>query len=229
MLDYPVRGIIRGRWDISDYEFNIKLPTQVFAGPEIVSASPQELARHQWQGKILDALPPDVRATTDPNVAAVQEEARRLVRAQALAHVRQTAISARGISDFARFNRVEGLAIGQGIRRQLGNGFSATARGRYGIDDKDGKGTATLAWQSSSGFGVRAFGIRDFRELGDQPERSIALNSIAAQEFGSDYTDPYLVRGGGLGLDLSVSSSGFACRLTRRWNGTIRLPSTHTR
>jgi hypothetical protein len=51
---------------------------------------------------------------------------------------------------------------------------------------------------------VRAFGIRDFRELGDQPERSIALNSIAAQEFGSDYTDPYLVRGGGLGLDLSV-------------------------
>jgi len=200
-LDYPVRGIIRGRWEISNYEFNINVPVQTFAGPEIVSAPPQQLAQHKWEGRILDALPPDIRAVTDANIAAVQAEARKLVRAQALSRVRSTSISARGISDFARFDRVEGLAVGQGVKRQFGSGFSATLRGRYGIDDNDGKGTATLAWQAPSGFGVRLFGLRDFRQAGDEPERSTVMNSLAAQEFGSDYTDPYFVRGGGIGFD----------------------------
>ena len=48
---------------------------------------------------------------------------------------------------------------------------------------------------------MRAFGQRDFRELGEEQERSRALNSIAAQEFGSDYTDPYGVAGGGLAIE----------------------------
>jgi hypothetical protein len=60
-----------------------------------------------------------------------------------------------------------------------------------------------LSWQSGRGFGVRLFGGRDFRELGDVPERSRMTNSIASQEFGSDDTDPYGASGMGLSLELS--------------------------
>jgi hypothetical protein len=49
--------------------------------------------------------------------------------------------------------------------------------------------------------------MRDFRDAGDEPERSGAVNSLAAQEFGSDYTDPYLVRGAGIGFDLPTELS----------------------
>jgi hypothetical protein len=49
--------------------------------------------------------------------------------------------------------------------------------------------------------GVRVFGLRDFREAGDVQERSRLVNSIAAQEFGADATDPYGVEGVGVGLD----------------------------
>ena len=34
-LDFPARGIIRGRWEIGDYDFNVPFPPSVFAGPSI--------------------------------------------------------------------------------------------------------------------------------------------------------------------------------------------------
>jgi hypothetical protein len=63
------------------------------------------------------------------------------------------------------------------------------------------KGQLRLEWQNGAGDAVRAFALRDFRELGEEPERSRALNSIAGQEFGSDYTDPYEVAGFALALE----------------------------
>src|ERR1041385_3707368 len=43
-LDYPVRGIIRGRWEIGDYRLNAGIPRAQFVGPEIVEA-PRQLQR----------------------------------------------------------------------------------------------------------------------------------------------------------------------------------------
>ncbi|MDB4878050.1 MAG: hypothetical protein JWM41_4496 [Gemmatimonadetes bacterium] len=200
-MDFPARGIIRGRWEIGDYRFNLKLPMTVYTGPEIVQVSPQQLKAYPWTGRVLDSLPPDVRAVTEEDVKRVQDEARALVRAQALARAQHATLSARNVSDLVHVNRVEGLALGSGVSKVLGSGVTGTARARYGIDDHDVLGAASVAWLHPSGFGVRLFGLRDFRDAGDVQERSSALNSLAAQEFGSDYTDPYLVRGGGAGLD----------------------------
>jgi hypothetical protein len=201
-LDYPVRGIIRGRWEIGDYEINKGIPYNIFAGPEIVQAPVFEQKRHVWStANVLDSLPPDVRVATDADVRRVQAEARALVRARALQRTRALALSARGLSDFARVDRVEGLALGGGLTQRLGGGLSVAGRGRYGIDDEDGWWQGRLEWQNGSGVAIRAFAQRDFRELGDEAERSRAVNSIAAQEFGSDYTDPYLVAGGGLAFE----------------------------
>jgi hypothetical protein len=200
-MDFPARGIIRGRWEIGDYRFNLKLPTTVFAGPEIVQSPPAQLQRYPWTGRVLDSLPSDVRAVTEEDIKRVQDEARALVRAQALARAQRATLSARSVSDLVHVNRVEGLALGGGVSKVLGSGVTATTRARYGIDDHDVFGAATLAWLRPSGFGVRLFGLRDFREAGDEQERSSAVNSLAAQEFGSDYTDPYLARGAGVGLD----------------------------
>jgi hypothetical protein len=224
-LDYPVRGIIRGRWEIGDYRFNTAPSIALFTtGPEIVQASPAELRRHVWTGKILDSLPPDVRAVTDADVQRVQAEARELVRSQALARAQRVTLSARSVSDFARFNRVEGFAVGDGISKQFGGGVSASARARYGIDDRQTKGSATLAIRRPNGSAFRLFAMREFRDVGDVAERSTVINSFAAQEFGSDYTDPYLVRAVGAGADL-VSGGGLRARLTGsyEWQSPLRV------
>jgi hypothetical protein len=211
-MDYPVRGIIRGRWEIAGYQVNRGLPATLFRGPEIVQAPLREQRQHQWRGQILDSLPPDVRAVTDADVQRVQAEARALVRAQALRRARGTTLAARGVSDFARVNRVEGFAVGAGVSRQAGAGLALSARARYGFEDERLKGEVAVAWQRVATRGIRLFARQDFRDVGDEPEVSPLRNTIAAQEFGSDHTDPYLVRA--VGVDALLGSAlGFSWRL----------------
>jgi hypothetical protein len=204
-LDYPARGIIRGRWEICCYEVNTGIPTTFFSGPEIVMAPAVERARRPFPftGNVLDSLPPDVRAVTDEDVKRVQEEARSLVREQALARSRTLAFSARRISDIARFNRVEGLALGSGFLQRIGGGFDVAASARYGFSDRAGKGRAALEYRTGAGSSLILAGVREYREVSDDPETSLALNSIASQEFGSDYTDTYDARGISLGWSLA--------------------------
>lgn len=199
-LDYPARGIIRGRWEIGNYELNTGLPRQQFIGPEIIQM-PGATARRQWDSaNILDSLPPDVRAVTAEEIRRVQAEVRTLVREQALERARGSALAARGISDFVRFNRVEGLALGAGVSARLGGGVSAMAQGRYGLEDQAVKGRAEVAWERASGTSLRVFAADGFREVGELQERSLVTNSLTSQEFGSDYTDPYGVRAFGAAL-----------------------------
>ncbi|MEO6525287.1 MAG: hypothetical protein ABIP93_01550 [Gemmatimonadaceae bacterium] len=210
-LDYPIRGIIRGRWIIGDYAVNSGLSPSIFGGPEIVMAPQAARDTFHFGGRILDSLPPDVRAVTNADVRRVQEEARALVRAQALRRPQALTLSAVGLSDFVRVNRAEGFAVGAGVASRFGGGFGVQARGRYGIDDRQGKGSGTVEWQSPR-WGARLFAMRDFRDASDTQERSRLVNSIAAQEFGSDATDPYGVQGGGVGLD-ARGLAGFRLRL----------------
>ena len=92
-------------------------------------------------------------------------------------------------------NRVEGLALGAGASVRAGAGIVTSLRGRYGFSDHELKGRLGVALRRGDGTGVELFGARDYRDVGDVAERSTAVNSFAAQEFGSDATDPYDVRG----------------------------------
>jgi hypothetical protein len=68
-----------------------------------------------------------------------------------------------------------------------------------------------LEWQSPA-WGVRTYAMRDFRDAGDQQERSRLVNSLAAQEFGGDATDPYGAQAVGVGIDYH-ELFGFRLRL----------------
>ena len=216
-LDFPARGIIRGRWDISDYEINAPLPPAVFSGgPEITSAPARELAQHEWHGRILDSLPSDVRAASDEDVRKVQEEARAIVQQQALARAQGASLSARRISDFVRVNRVEGLALGAGASVRAGAGIVPSVRARDGFSDHVLKGRIGVAFRRGDGTGLELFGGRDYRDVSDIAERSTVVNSFAAQEFGSDYTDLYDVRNLGIGLELG-EHAGLRWRVEGTW------------
>ncbi|CAN5922349.1 hypothetical protein BH11GEM2_BH11GEM2_30040 [soil metagenome] len=210
-LDYPIRGIIRGRWEIRDYQVNVGLSPAFFRGNEIELAPKTVLDTFHFGGRILDSLPFDVRAVTNAEVRKVQEEARSLVRAQALQRPQALTLAAGGISDFVRFDRVEGFAVGLGVASRFGAGVGARGTARYGIDDREVKASVGVDWQSPD-WGLRLYGSRDFREAGDLIERSRIINSIAAQEFGSDATDPFGVQTVGVGVD-SRAFAGMRMRL----------------
>jgi hypothetical protein len=227
-LDFPARGIIRGRWEISDYEINQGIPLAVFSGgPEIVSAPARELASHEWHGRILDSLPSDVRAASDEDVRKVQEEARSIVQQQALARAQGASLSARRISDFVRVNRVEGLALGAGASFRAGAGIVPSVRARYGFADHVLKGRLGVALRPGDGTGIELFGAREYRDAGDIAERSMAVNSFAAQEFGSDATDPYDVSAVGLAAELG-EHAGVRWRMEGTWEhqDSLRIHAT---
>jgi hypothetical protein len=206
-LDFPVRGIIRVHWDVGDYTLNLDFPRALFTGPEIVQAPAAELATYPWEKPILDSLPADVGQVLDINIRELEERAHALVRAQALARVQRFVVSAPSISDFVRVDRVEGLAPGFGLGRGLAPGLSVAGQARYGLDDHALKGTGTLSWDTPFDVGFRVFAEQDFRDVGDEQERSTVANSLMAQEFGSDDTDPYGVRAYGVAATARVASN----------------------
>jgi len=200
-MDFPARGIIRGRWEICCTKVNVGTPKALFQGVEIVEVPRAQQRAYPFEGTILGGLPEEVRALDDESVRRVQEEARALVRSSALARARNTMPAARSVSDLARVNRVEGLALGAGMTQTWGGGLSTTIAGRYGTADYRVKGRGALRWVSERGVQLVLEGRDDFVDVGDAAEVSGLRNSIAAQEFGSDLSDPYGVRGGELRLE----------------------------
>lgn len=201
-MDFPAKGIIRGRWEICCINTNQSLASPVFRGAEIADGGTREqMRRHpSFTGEVLDALPEDVRALDAEEVRAVQDEARRLVQESALRRVRSGNLRARRISDFVRSDRVEGLALGAGLSQRLGAGVTTAVQGRYGFADHRWKGLGSLEWRRVSGWSMRATGVDDWRQLGETEEVSGVRNAIGAQEFGSDWTQPIGVVGGTLRL-----------------------------
>lgn len=227
-LDFPSRGIIRGRWEICCVRTNVGLGPAVTTGPEIVAAAlPDELRAYPFTGAILERLPADVTLASDDDVRSVQEAARELVRAEALARVRATNPSARSISDVVRVNRVEGLAFGAGIRRTLGAGLVTTVRGRYGTANRRGAGAVAIGWRRADGAHLALRAFDDFADAGDEPEVSGVRNSLAAQEFGSDYTDPYRERGVAVVAGLAASDGWrWSLSVERREESALTVHAT---
>ncbi|MBM3898712.1 MAG: hypothetical protein FJ362_00940 [Gemmatimonadetes bacterium] len=190
-MDFPARGIIRGRWEITDVEPNITPAPDRFMGPEITEVPRQLQRTYPFEGEILRALPEAIRTLDDAEVREVQEAARQLVRAGALARVGLARPAARRVSDLLRVNRVEGFAAGAGLSQTLGSGFTVSMLGRFGTADHRWKGSGALTWRSPREAQWNLEWSDDFGEAGGLAEVSGLRNSLAAQEFGSDWTDPY--------------------------------------
>jgi hypothetical protein len=201
-LDFPARGIIRGRWEVEDYKVNEGLAAALFGGPRIVVMPRGTLRSYPFEGPLLAQLPPDVQAVTEADVERVRAQAQELVRQQALRRARSSALSARRVSDFLRVNRVEGLALGAGGVWRPAPSLTLALRGRYGTDDAEAKGRVSLARPRAGAGDLELYAEREYRQAGDAAEVSLTRNSIAAQEFGSDYTDPYDVRAVGVSIGL---------------------------
>ena len=203
-FDFPARGIIRGRWDVTGYEINRSLPASYFAGPAIVFDDYAKVRSFPFPGQLLDKLPDNVRPVSPEDVERVQQVATEIIARGAIAKAEAATLSAGSVSDIIRANRVEGLALGLGARFRPSAPVAVAVKGRYGFADADVKGGVIVDVIPKRGVQLGLFASRDFRDAGDEPERSRAVNSLAAQEFGADVTNPYLVRQAGLTLSLGV-------------------------
>ncbi len=101
-----------------------------------------------------------------------------------------------------RVTRAEGLALGAAVKLHPATIIDFDARTRYGFSDHEWKGELGVRLNLGHDRAVRLFALRDYVDARDVPEVSGVRNTLAAQEFGSDYTDPFGMRAAGAQFSL---------------------------
>ncbi len=204
-FEIPARGIVRGRWEISEYVVNERFPDSTTRLPRFSAAPSDSLRAFPFEKRIVDVLPQDIQMASDDELKAARAQVEAAVRAAALARPSRSALSGRGISDFARYSRLEGLAVGAGMSRRVGDALLST-RVSYGTSDKELKAHVAVGLMSGLGGNMRThvFVEREYRDVTEQ-ERSGITNSMAALLFGSDYTLQTDTRSAGVVLRNGVS------------------------
>jgi hypothetical protein len=218
-LDFPARGIIRGRWEIGEYDLNPQLPPALFAGPAIAGLLAPRRPDTTWQEPLEKAISGVAQPVNRQDMDALRVEVERIAASRTLAGLPGTRFATGSISDLAHVNRVQGLTLGFGGVVGLG-GSRAVLRPSvaYGTSDQRLTGALSVTWSR----GTAAFGLSAFRRIRDFSDLTVIaplLNSILAQEGGKDFGDYVLLHsvvaqaryriGGRTTADLELGVEGF--------------------
>ncbi len=200
-LDFPARGIIRGRWEIDAYDVDVSIPPGTFDGAPIAGLrAPGPGTDSAWTGP-LEAAIADVAAPLNrQDMDALRVEVERIAGARALGGLPARRLAAGSLSDLVRVNRVQGLALGFGAVVGLKH-QRVELRPYLSYGTSDDRLTGSLALGLSAGATrITLEAARRIHDFSDLPVVAPALNSILAQEGGRDYGDYVLLQTAGIGL-----------------------------
>ncbi len=200
-LEFPARGIIRGRWEIDTYRFNQNLDPGLFASLAEIVVMPRDVRDgFPWPDSLGAAIREVARPARLADFDAVRAEATRLAMGNLLTGLRQAQIAGGAVSDFVHVSRVEGLALGGGVLlRSADQARTLRLAGGFATETTLVTGGASLGVRRGPTT-WRLAASREVRDVGDAPVISRVLNSLLAQEAGADYGDYYLATGATLGL-----------------------------
>ena len=233
-LDFPARGIIRGRWEIDGYDLNLDLPPELFLHPTIGGLL-RPGGDSIWGEPLERAIAGVAQPVNRQDMESLRAEVERIAGAQALLGLPSQRLATGSLSDIARVNRVQGLALGFG-------GLLGIEEGRvqlhptlaYGTSDKRLLGSVTATWNR----GATRFSLGGSRRIGDFSDLPVVaplVNSLVAQESGRDYGDYVLLHAVELGVrqrlggrtwitaSLGVEESQSISTRTSPANGTYRV------
>jgi hypothetical protein len=199
-LDFPARGIIRARWEIEGYDFNLPLADALFAGPAIAGLTRPRPSDSSWTEPLDQAVAGVAAPVNRQDMDALRVEVERIAGARALSGLPSDRLAAGSVSDLVHVNRVQGLALGFGASMGLGE-RRVQLRPSIGYGTSDHRITGGV--DVTAGLGatqVTLTGERRIQDLSDLPVISPVLNSLLSQEGGQDYGDYVLLTGARLGL-----------------------------
>lgn len=192
-LDMPARGIIRGRWEIGDYHFNVGLPDGLFTGPEIQPLPKAVRDTFSWNVPLRVAIQEAAGPALTFDLEEVHDRIAELAGTHTLSGLATARPAVGSVSDLLHFNRVEGLAPGIGwIFRPSGDAVEIEVHGSVGASDERPKGRVEVRLRAGR-FDFQVAAHRRLTDVVDQPTIAPVLNSLLAQEAGLDYGDYVLL------------------------------------
>ena len=196
-LYFPARSIIRGRWEIGDYDLNVSVPENVVAGPAIGGLRTPVDTGGRWSESLAQAMQGAARPVEQGDLEALRAEIGRLAEGHMLTGLARTRLGVSSVSDVVRVNRVEGLALGVGVALQLSPDVILRPRAAFGTSDQRATGDIRVSWERPWG-GMSLQVGRRVSDLGDHQIISGIANSLLAQEGGRDQGDYTLLDHAGL-------------------------------
>jgi len=189
-LEFPARGIIRGRWEIDDYDLNAPFPAALLNAPGIAGLRrPDNADTARWNQPLTEAIHGLARPFSEDEMASIRADVERVAGNHLLTGLPGTRIGGQSISDLVHVNRVQGLALG--VSGVIGVGRNRIQlRPGIGLGTSDGRATGGLAVLVGQGATRVTVGAeRSIDDIGGSAVIAPLLNSILSQEFGKDYGD----------------------------------------
>jgi RNA polymerase primary sigma factor len=200
VLDFQAGSTIRTKFDIRGYDFNVDIPAQMLAGPTVSTVSLGQRQAFLFEGDIFDALEEEGGLAPSPAMEEVQAQVRQVVEDEVMSGLAPIRLHLARLSDFARYNRAEGLRLGGGVTLRPGSGVVTRMTGGYAIGRERFSGTMST---------TRALGALQptvdlywdgLGDIGGHPGATTLENTITSLSGKKDYTDPFFRRGATLTL-----------------------------
>jgi hypothetical protein len=223
-LDFLAGSVIRGRFEIDGYAFNVELPDASFPPYRVTAAPEAEREAFAFERGLFDDLEEE-GLSTPPSLDEVRERAREILRGRALSGLAPFRLHVRSVSDVVRYNRAEGLFMGAGLRVRPGSSSGARFAAGYAFSRKRPSLSLTASGPPLRVVPVIEAYWDELRDIGPLPATAPLLGSLGGMFFDEDFLDPFFARGGRLALRGPRPGAGaeIGLRLERHRSGTLTV------
>ena len=219
-LDFPAGSVIRGSFEVRDYEINPPLPAILFTGSAITALPEAARRAFPFEDSLYAKLDDEGLQgfRPPPEMDEIRSLALSIAKDRYLSGLRRSRffLPSPTVSSALRFNRHEGLFLGAGISHTPIPRASLSLYGGFSF----GRERPTLEGRITGGERHPSSEVKVFlnrpQDLGPVGAISGVLNSLAAITLHSDFTDLFFTSGAQVTHALTPWPQG-ELRLTARW------------
>ncbi|NNL31469.1 MAG: hypothetical protein HKO77_10620 [Gemmatimonadetes bacterium] len=200
-LDFMAGSTIRTTFDIRDYDFNVDIPDDRMRGRGVRAVSPNQQQAFQFEREIFAELEEAGGIGPSPTMEEVRTQVREVVEDEVLSGLSGFRLHAARLSDFARYNRAEGVFAGAGVTLRPHADLQLRTTGGYAFGRRGASGALSLS-REGSGFVPTLDVYWDATgDIGGHPGATPLENTISSASGDKDYLDPFFRRGATLTLE----------------------------
>lgn len=200
-FDFMAGSTIRSTFDIRDYDFDLELEDELFRGAHVRAVSPNQRAAFPFEEGIFAEL--EESGGTGPSIKMeeVRTQVREVVKDDVLSGLSRFRLHAARLSDFARYNRAEGVFAGAGLTLRPYGDVQIRTTGGYAFGRDRASGALSASREGAGIVPTLDLYWDAMGDIGGHPGATPLENSITSASGSKDYLDPYFRRGGTLTVE----------------------------
>ena len=213
-LDFLAGSIIRGRFEIGPYAFNVPLPPSLFGGRAVTAVPEAQREAYPFDRGLFDDLDEEGLAPT-PSLEEIRAEARRILAGKALSGLAPVRLQIRSFSDVLRYDRAEGVFAGGGVDLRPDPDLAVRLGIGYAFGRERPSGSLEITGTPARVVPVVEAYWDQLRDLGPFEASSPVVSSLGTAFTSQDWLDPWFARGAR--LTLRGPRPGDGPSVTLRW------------